>query len=54
MSSSILLPYLVLAAALMRALAVKTHVAAPSCGRCGHPLERRALGDQICRCRASA
>ena len=51
MSSSVLLPYLVLAASLMRALAVKAHVAAPSCGRCGYPLERRTLGETICSCR---
>lgn len=50
MSSTILLPYLVLAAAMLRALAVKAHLAAPSCARCGHPKERRALGEAICRC----
>jgi hypothetical protein len=51
MSSTILFPYLVLAAAMLRALAVRAHLAAPSCARCGQPLERRALGDTICRCR---
>jgi hypothetical protein len=52
-SSSFVLPYLVLAATLMRALAVKSQFAAPSCGRCGRPLERRYLGEQICRCSSS-
>lgn len=51
MTSAFILPYLVLAATLMRALAMKAHFAAPSCGRCAKPLERRYLGEQICRCR---
>jgi len=50
MSSSLLLPYLVLMATLMRALAVKARIASPTCGRCALPLERRELGESVCRC----
>lgn len=50
MNSTLLLPYLVLAATLVRALLVKAEVAAPCCGRCGLPRERRTLGDRICGC----
>jgi hypothetical protein len=50
MTSSLLLPYLVLMATLMRALAVKAKIASPTCGRCALPLERRELGEPVCRC----
>jgi hypothetical protein len=49
-SSGMILPYLVFAATLMRALAVKADIAPPSCSHCGRPRERRHLGEQICRC----
>jgi hypothetical protein len=49
-STTFALPYLVLAATLLKALLVQAEVAAPSCGRCGLPRERRALGDRICGC----
>jgi hypothetical protein len=37
-------------AALVRGLAVQVRLAAPLCGRCGHALERRSLGEPVCRC----
>jgi len=49
-TSSLLLSYLVFAAVLGRALLVKAHHAAPSCGRCGLPLERKELGERVCGC----
>jgi hypothetical protein len=48
MTSSLLLPYLVLAATLMRALLISLKVVAPLCARCGRSLERRHLGERIC------
>ena len=53
MTVSIFLVYLVLAATLGRAVLVgMRHAAAISaCRGCGKPYERRALGEQICRCR---
>jgi hypothetical protein len=50
MSSSLALPYLVLAATLVRALLVKAQIVPVSCDRCGLPRERRVLGDRICGC----
>jgi hypothetical protein len=50
-SAWLILPYLVLAATLMQALLVKAHLVRSSCGRCGLPLERRELGERVCRCR---
>ncbi len=49
-SSATILPYLVLVATLMRALAVKADIAPPTCPHCHRPRERRHLGEQICRC----
>jgi hypothetical protein len=53
MTVSILLVYLVLAATLGRAVLVGMHhgPAMSECRGCGKPFERRALGEQICRCR---
>jgi hypothetical protein len=53
MTVSILLVYLVLAATLGRAVLVGMHhgPALSACRGCGKPYERRALGEQICRCR---
>jgi hypothetical protein len=48
--TSLLLPYLVLWAALIRALFVKANIAPRTCGRCGHLFERRQLGETICSC----
>lgn len=33
-----------------RAVLVYTHVLPPTCGSCGLKLERRYLGESICRC----
>jgi hypothetical protein len=49
-SSQLVVPYLVLWAALMRALLVRAQIAPPLCGRCGLKLERSQLGETICRC----
>jgi hypothetical protein len=48
--SMLLLPYLVLWAALVRALFVKANIAPRTCGRCGLIVERRALGEPVCSC----
>jgi hypothetical protein len=37
-------------AALVRGLAVQSKIAAPLCGRCGRALERRTMGEPVCRC----
>jgi len=36
--------------ALMRALFVKASLLPPTCARCGLRLERRAMGERVCRC----
>jgi hypothetical protein len=46
----VVLPYLVLWAALVRALFVKANIAPPTCRRCGRLFERRALGEPVCSC----
>jgi hypothetical protein len=48
--TTLLLPYLVLWAALIRALFVKANIAPRTCGRCGRLFERRQLGETICSC----
>jgi hypothetical protein len=50
MNAQLLVPYMVLWAALMRALLVRARIAPALCGRCGLKLERGALGETICRC----
>jgi hypothetical protein len=35
---------------LMRGLLVAAKIVPPSCARCGIQLERRALGEPVCRC----
>jgi len=50
LSTSLLLPYLVLWAALIRALFVKANIAPRTCGRCGLLFERRSLGEPVCSC----
>ena len=42
--------YLVLAATLVRALALKLRLGTPTCARCGRPFERRTLGEPVCHC----
>jgi hypothetical protein len=44
------IPYMVLWAALMRALLVRAQVLPPTCARCGRRYERRHLGENVCRC----
>jgi hypothetical protein len=53
MTVSLLLVYLVLAATLGRAVLVGVQhgPSVSTCRGCGKPYERRALGEQICRCR---
>ena len=48
--SVIVLPYLVLWAALIRALFVRANIAPRTCRRCGRLFERRALGEPVCSC----
>jgi hypothetical protein len=50
MTSQLVVPYLVLWAALMRALLVRAQIAPPLCARCGLKLERSQLGEKICSC----
>ena len=50
MSGQFLVPYVVLWAALMRALLVRARIAPAICARCGLKLERSQLGEQICSC----
>ena len=49
-SPVLMLPYLALWAALMRALLVKAAVLPPTCARCGLRFERRELGEVVCSC----
>jgi hypothetical protein len=49
-TGQLFVPYMVLWAALMRALLVRAKIAPPLCGRCGLKLERSQLGETICRC----
>jgi len=49
-SPVLVLPYLALWAALMRALLVKATVLPPTCARCGLRFERRELGEVVCSC----
>ena len=44
------IPYLVLWAAMMRALLVRAQILPPTCGRCGRRFERRDLGEAVCSC----
>lgn len=50
MTTQLIAPYFVLWATLMRGLLVAAKILPPTCGRCGRNLERRKLGEQICRC----
>jgi hypothetical protein len=46
----LILPYFVLWATLVRSLLVAAKLLPPTCGRCGRNLERRIMGEEICRC----
>ena len=50
MTAQLLVPYMVLWAALMRALLVRAQIAPAMCARCGLKLERSELGESVCRC----
>jgi hypothetical protein len=50
-SPALVIPYLALWAALMRALLVKAAVLPATCARCGLVFERRELGESVCSCR---
>jgi len=49
-SPVLVVPYLALWAALMRALLVKAAVLPATCARCGLRFERRELGEVVCSC----
>ena len=50
MAAQLIIPYFVLFATLARGLLIAAKVLPPTCARCGRNLERRKLGDPICRC----
>lgn len=47
---AVAVPYLVLWAAMMRALLVRARVLPMTCSRCARPFERRDLGESVCAC----
>jgi len=49
MPPEFLLPYAALWVVLVRGLLVAAKLVPPMCGRCGLDLERRRLGDPVCR-----
>ena len=50
MNLTLLIVYLAFAATLCRALLVQAQLAAPTCAECSRPLERKELGEAVCRC----
>ena len=50
MNRTTVLVELIVVLTLMRSLLVAAKVVPPSCARCGVQLERRALGEPVCRC----
>jgi hypothetical protein len=50
MTRTTVLVELIVVLTLMRALLVAAKVVPQSCARCGVQLERRALGEPVCRC----
>jgi hypothetical protein len=50
MNKTVVLLELIVVLTLMRSLLVAAKVVPPSCARCGVQLERRALGEPVCRC----
>ena len=50
---TIILIELAFVVTLMRGLLVAAKVLPPSCGRCGLQMERRELGEPVCRCGVS-
>lgn len=51
MTGPLLAVYVLLGVTLMRALLVRARFLHATCAHCGLPLERRALGDRVCRCK---
>ncbi len=54
MSLTIALIEVLFVLTLMRSLLVAAKVLPASCARCGVQLERRALGEPVCRCHSSS
>ena len=52
MTVHLVLAYALLWATLVRALLVRAQLLPALCARCGRPLERQELGQQICACQA--
>jgi len=50
MDLTLILLEVLVAITLMRSLLVAAKVLPPNCARCGVQLERRALGEPVCRC----
>jgi hypothetical protein len=50
MDRTLILLQVIVALTLMRSLLVAAKVLPPNCARCGVQLERRALGEPVCRC----
>jgi hypothetical protein len=50
MTGPLVLALVLFWATLMRALFVKADLLPPTCARCGLRFERRAMGEQVCRC----
>jgi hypothetical protein len=48
--AALLAPFLVLWAAMMRALLVRANILPPTCARCGRRYERSELGERVCSC----
>jgi hypothetical protein len=53
MNRTTVLVELIVVLTLMRSLLVAAKVVPPSCARCGIQLERRQLGERVCRCGGS-
>jgi uncharacterized Zn finger protein (UPF0148 family) len=49
-SGAFLVPWAMVWVVLLRALLVQAGILSRSCPRCGLPLERREIGEDICRC----
>jgi hypothetical protein len=50
MSSSFLVPWAMVWVVLLRALLVEANLLPRTCRRCGRPVERSRLGEEICSC----
>ncbi len=53
MAAWLVLPYFVVWATLVQGMLVAARVLPPSCARCGLKLERRRMGEPVCRCHAA-